>query len=79
MAKNSQNLSVRCIDCEKRITFKTPPRIDQTVLCPHCDAMLMVVDLNPVELDWAYEDDEDFDDDGEDFDDDDYADYVDEE
>ncbi|KAA3659425.1 MAG: hypothetical protein DWQ04_22380 [Chloroflexi bacterium] len=63
MAKNNLNLSVRCLDCEKRITFKTTPRMDQTVVCPHCDAMLAVVDLNPIEVDWAFEDDDDYDDD----------------
>ncbi len=72
MAKNSQNLSARCLDCEKRIIFKTTPRIDQTVICPHCDAMLTVVELNPIEFDWAFDDDEDY----EDYDD--YDDYDDE-
>jgi lysine biosynthesis protein LysW len=61
MAKTSQKLSALCIDCDKRIPFKKEPRLDETVICPHCDAMLMVVELNPIELDWAYEDDDDYD------------------
>ncbi|MCA9921092.1 MAG: hypothetical protein KC419_00820 [Anaerolineales bacterium] len=80
MAKSSQNLSARCVDCNKVITFKTTPRLDQTVVCSHCDAMLAVVGLNPIELDWAYDDDfddDDFDDD--DFDYEDYEDYDDDE
>ncbi|KAA3665189.1 MAG: hypothetical protein DWQ04_01855 [Chloroflexi bacterium] len=71
MAKTSQKLLALCIDCDKRIPFKKMPRLDETVVCPHCDAMLMVVELNPIELDWAYEDDDDDDFDDDDFDDDD--------
>ena len=71
MAKTSQNLSARCVDCDKVITFKKAPRIDQTIVCQHCDAMLAVVELDPIVLDWAYEDDDDDDDDDYDDDDDD--------
>jgi hypothetical protein len=38
--------------------------LGQKLTCPHCDAELEVISLNPLELDWAYdwswdEDDED--------------------
>ena len=61
MAKHTHNLSTLCLDCEKRIVFKKTPRLDETIICPHCEAMLAVVELNPIELDWAYEDDDDYD------------------
>jgi len=71
MAKGSQNLSAYCVDCDQLITFKKKPRLDQTIVCQHCDAMLTVVELNPIVLDWVYDDDDDDDDD---YDDDDYGD-----
>jgi hypothetical protein len=38
----------------------------QEVACPHCDAELEVIETDPVELDWIYEDDVDEDDDDDD-------------
>lgn len=52
-----------CPDCDGRIVFNAPPRVGKRLTCPHCDADLEVIDLDPVELDWAYdESDEDWDD-----------------
>jgi Zn-finger nucleic acid-binding protein len=33
------------------------------VNCPNCDAELEVIETDPVELDWVYDDDEDQDED----------------
>jgi lysine biosynthesis protein LysW len=70
-----------CPDCEEGINFGSRVRIGQRLSCPHCGADLEVVELSPIELDWAYEDtdwededesDDDWDDDDEDgWDDDD--------
>ena len=60
-----------CPDCDGKITFDSNPKVGTKLVCPHCDAELEVIDVNPVELDWVYEEsDEDWDD--EDEDDDDY-------
>jgi lysine biosynthesis protein LysW len=45
-----------CPDCEEGINFGSRVRIGQRVSCPHCGADLEVVEVSPLELDWAYED-----------------------
>jgi hypothetical protein len=43
--------------------------VGQEVLCPHCDAELEVIETDPVELDWVYDEyDGDDDDDDDDYD-----------
>ena len=55
---------VICPACEEYITLKTAVDIDSKVRCPHCYTDLVVVQMNPIELDWdEYEDDDDWDDD----------------
>lgn len=69
-----------CPDCEEGIRFGSRARLGQRVSCPHCGADLEVVELSPLELDWAYEDtdwedeDDEDDDDWEDDDEDDWDD-----
>jgi lysine biosynthesis protein LysW len=47
-----------CPDCGETIDMASHPKIGQRVTCRNCDEILEVVDVNPVELDWAYDDDE---------------------
>jgi alpha-aminoadipate carrier protein LysW len=56
-----------CPDCGSRIAVHSPVRIGQQVRCPNCDAELEVIDTNPVELDWVYEDEEGEEDEDEDW------------
>jgi alpha-aminoadipate carrier protein LysW len=58
-----------CPDCDARITLKSP-QLGQQVICRACGAELEVVDLSPLELDWALD---------EPYDDDDEYEYVDDE
>ena len=54
-----------CPACGADIYFRKRPRIDQRVTCRQCASLLEVVELSPVELDWAFEDpleDEEWDD-----------------
>lgn len=44
-----------CPDCEEGINFRVKPKMGQRLTCPHCDADLEVINLSPLELDWAYE------------------------
>lgn len=60
-----------CISCGSEIKFSNQPKMGQTVTCPECDAELEVVWLDPVELDWPFDDDEYDEDDDYDFDDED--------
>ncbi len=67
----------RCPDCGEDIKLWPLIKEGEELICPHCEADLTVVGVDPVELDWAYalpaEDDEDWDDwDDDDDDDDDY-------
>ena len=51
------------------------PKLDQKVRCPHCRTDLIVVEVEPIELDWDdlendWDDDDDWDDDADDADED---------
>ena len=47
---------VKCPLCGERIKVGTKPWVGQQIDCPACDAGLEVVGLNPVSLDWPYDD-----------------------
>ena len=56
--------SAFCPDCGQKIVLGPKPRKGQLISCPHCNADLEIVGINPLELDWAlYSDDDDFEDD----------------
>jgi lysine biosynthesis protein LysW len=66
--------STYCPECDGKITLNPHASLGQKLSCPHCDADLEVISLEPLELDWAYDwswddEDEDYDDDEEDEDD----------
>ena len=44
-----------CPDCDGRITINPSPRVGKRLTCPHCDADLEIIAVDPVELDWVYE------------------------
>ena len=56
-----------CPSCGDEVTVRSEADIGDEVQCPHCGEELEVIELDPLELSWAYYDDDDFDDD---FDDD---------
>jgi lysine biosynthesis protein LysW len=49
-----------CPDCDSDIKLGNDPRKGQKVTCPSCGAYLEVVGLSPIELDWALDDDEEY-------------------
>jgi alpha-aminoadipate/glutamate carrier protein LysW len=51
-----------CPDCGQPVEVGPKPKLGQWLTCPHCSADLEVVSVNPVELDWAGEIDEDHED-----------------
>jgi alpha-aminoadipate carrier protein LysW len=65
----NQGLSARCPECETRVAIPATAELWDMVTCRTCGTELEVVDLDPPELDYWYDPDEDYDDD--DFDDDD--------
>ncbi len=56
-----------CPECDTQIRLNGSPRKGDQITCNSCGAYLKVVDLSPIELDWADED-EDFIDEEEEFD-----------
>ena len=66
-----------CPACDEAITLQGNPKVGQRLRCPSCDTEIEVIDVNPVELDWAYEDEDDFYDDWDDEDSDEDDDWDD--
>jgi lysine biosynthesis protein LysW len=62
-------ISAFCPDCDGEIDFNPAPSLGDILVCPHCDADLEVISVDPIELDWAFlwsgEDMEDVDDEDE--------------
>ncbi len=55
MAKKTRNAIVtRCAECDSRIYFRIQPEIGLTLTCNECGTHLEVIGLNPIELDWVY-------------------------
>jgi alpha-aminoadipate carrier protein LysW len=43
-----------CPECDGRIVLESA-EVGQKLTCPHCDADLEVIGVEPLELDWAYD------------------------
>jgi len=44
-----------CLDCEAAIRLPEPLRIGQRITCTACGTEMEVVEVSPLELDWAFE------------------------
>ena len=60
--------SAYCPDCDGKIVMNPTATLGQKLTCPHCDAELEVISVDPLEIDWVYdwsweEDDDEEDDD----------------
>lgn len=64
-----------CPACGEWVSLSGQPKLGQFVTCAPCETELEVVEVDPVELDWAYyddiDDDEDWDEEWDDEDEDD--------
>ena len=64
-----------CPSCGEWVKLPDHPKIGQKITCLECEADLEVIEVNPVELDWVYMedelDDEDWDDEDDDWDEED--------
>jgi hypothetical protein len=54
---------IECIECGVKSTFKGQLSLGQEVMCPECATWMEVVSLDPIEVDWIYEEPESDDDD----------------
>jgi len=69
MTENSTKTAVvfaRCPDCGEKVRLQGRMYVGKEVVCQECDAVLEVIDIDPVELDWPYEDEDEYDDEDED-------------
>ena len=47
-----------CPSCGEWVNLPDHPEIGQKITCLECEADLEVIEVNPVELDWVYMEDE---------------------
>jgi alpha-aminoadipate carrier protein LysW len=47
-----------CPGCDQNIFLRRNPKLGDIVYCDNCEADLEVVNINPIELDWPWEEDE---------------------
>jgi hypothetical protein len=45
-----------CPGCRGGVSLGSEPREHQRLTCPHCGDYLEVINLEPPELDWAFDD-----------------------
>lgn len=43
-----------CPECDASVPFSSSPQKGQRVLCPSCHSVLIVNNLKPIRLDWAF-------------------------
>ena len=48
-----------CPGCDDELYVRGEPRLGQKVLCRECDETLQVVSVDPLEVDWAYDEEDD--------------------
>jgi len=59
--------TVHCLSCDAQIDVNSKARVGQFVSCEVCGTYFEIVQMNPLELDYAYDgDDFDYDDDDDD-------------
>ena len=58
MAVAKNGVVAICPDCEEEIKLGSHPRQGQRVTCPECWADLEIISLNPPELDFADDEEE---------------------
>ncbi len=44
-----------CPECHSEVPFESAPQLGERTECRTCRAVLEVVNLRPLELDWAFE------------------------
>ncbi len=44
-----------CPDCDEEITLNAKVSLGYKFNCPHCDAELEVISVDPLEVDWVYD------------------------
>jgi alpha-aminoadipate carrier protein LysW len=55
----SKKTVMECIDCGSQFGVMAPIEVGMRLDCPQCGAELEVISVDPIELDWAYDEYED--------------------
>ena len=53
--KKMQHFTTSCPECGVSIHLENKPHKQQLLLCPHCETLLIVTTVEPVVVDWAFE------------------------
>ncbi|MCA9923633.1 MAG: hypothetical protein KC419_20225 [Anaerolineales bacterium] len=53
---NNKQQSAICPACGSRLRFRFPLQLGEFIVCDECDTELEVVRMNPLKLDWAFDD-----------------------
>jgi hypothetical protein len=59
----SKKTMVECLNCSEDIYVGGNPKVGNFVTCKNCDSLFEIVDLEPISIDWPYDDDDYGDDD----------------
>ena len=65
-----KKVAVECLSCDGDIHVRSNPKIGQTITCDNCDESFVIIDVNPLMVDWPNFDDDFYD--GDDSDEDEY-------
>ena len=69
--EHSKKETVECLACDEDVYVGRNPKVGNFVTCQHCDETFQIIDIDPILIDWPYDDD-DYSDDEEGYYDDDY-------
>jgi uncharacterized paraquat-inducible protein A len=50
--------TVECVDCGTRIDLIGEVKMGQGLTCPECGTVMEIVGLDPIEVDWIYDEPE---------------------
>jgi lysine biosynthesis protein LysW len=43
-----------CPECDHDVQIETAPNVGERVICSSCGTILVVIQVSPVQLDWAF-------------------------
>jgi hypothetical protein len=66
--------TVECLSCDEEVFVGRNPKVGNFVTCHNCDETFQIIDIEPVLIDWPYDED-DYTDDEEGYFDDVYEEY----
>ena len=75
--EHSKKETVECLACDEDVYVGRNPKVGHFVTCHNCDATFQIIDIDPVLIDWPYDEDDAEYEDYEDYNDDDEG-YYDE-